>query len=51
MTGWSKKQPHILRTFSIAIWMFSQFKAPHLTPKFEIRKSCWELCHSQRGWK
>ena len=23
----------------------------HLTPKFELRKSCWEICDSQRVWK
>ena len=31
--------------------LFSQLAPVHLTPKSELRKSCWDLCDSQRVWK
>ena len=31
--------------------IFSHSLSFHLTPKFELRKSCWEICDSQRVWK
>ena len=30
---------------------YSQTTPLHLTRLFELRKSCWELCDSQRVWK
>ena len=30
---------------------YSQTTSLHLTRLFELRKSCWELCDSQRVWK